>query len=73
MAAMGMQSTQGGGSNSGGEAGKNSVVTGDGSGQGVNNRGVEKASGVDPGKLPSEFRDILRAYFNAIEDGLENK
>ncbi|MFC1497646.1 hypothetical protein ACFLS1_04110 [Verrucomicrobiota bacterium] len=75
MAAMGMQQGMGsgagagGGSNAGGTTDKPNInSTGSENGAPPDGRGVEKSGGLDLTKLPEEFREILEAYFNALEE-----
>ena len=76
MQAMGMQpgmgsgaGPKGGGSSAGGSAdGASPAVAGGADHDGLGERHVEKVGGVDRGELPEEFRELLEAYFNALEE-----
>ena len=76
MQAMGMQTgmgsgagPKGGGSSAGGSAdGASPAVAGGADHDGLGERHVEKVGGVDRGELPEEFRELLEAYFNALEE-----
>jgi hypothetical protein len=75
MQAMGMQPGQGsgagpkgGGSSAGGMPdGANANVTGSTDHADAEAREVEKSGGMNRGALPVEFRDLMEAYFNALE------
>jgi hypothetical protein len=65
MSALGM----GGGSEAGGDAsGTGEPSGGRAAGSQPEDRDVEKSGGADTGDLPEEFRNVLEAYFRAIEE-----
>jgi len=76
MQAMGMQpgmgagaGPAGGGSNAGGDTdAANAAVVGSADHDGGGERDVEKVGGMHGSELPVEFRELLEAYFNALED-----
>ncbi len=64
-----MQGEQGGGSLSGGTTTRaNSAPTGPGAGGGGEERAAGRGAGLDPARLPEEFRDAMQGYFHAIEN-----
>jgi hypothetical protein len=64
-----MQGQQGGGSLSGGTTSReNSAQTGPGAGGAVDERAAGRGAGLDPARLPEEFRDAMQGYFHAIEN-----
>ncbi len=62
------QSQAGGGSRAGGATDRDNIASGGAAaGSGDPSRRVERGSGVDASRLPEEFRDVMQAYFNALE------
>ncbi|MFP6905707.1 MAG: hypothetical protein VCG02_10845 [Verrucomicrobiota bacterium] len=58
----------GGGNPSGGEAtGEPDGSAGQADGATGEQRGTDRAAGIDPAEFPDEFRDALEGYFNALE------
>ncbi len=64
-----MQGQQGGGSLAGGTTSRqNASQTGPGQGSPGDERAAGRGAGLDPARLPEEFRDAMQGYFNAIDN-----
>lgn len=64
-----MQGKAGGGSLAGGTTSRaNAAATGPGQGGTEAERAPGRGAGLDPARLPEEFRDAMQGYFHAIEN-----
>jgi len=71
MMGMAMGQQEGQGSNAGGTTDRGNLKSaGDAAGPGGEGREIDKAGGFGGGELPTEFRDMIEAYFKGVE-GME--
>lgn len=69
MQGLAMGTQPGAGSNAGGTTDRENVKSGgDAAGPGGEARDIDKAGGLGGGELPAEFRDVIEAYFKAVEE-----